>query len=360
MGNMIDYLRWRGDLTFAQAPFNSVDNLILSQLSYVSLDGIAPGEGQEGVTIEELSNAFFAKYSPKDLKKDKSFLRRAPEVIKEMAKTVRYRDAVVKNFVNRVDEEKELQFSALEICLDDDSSYVAYRGTDDTIVGWKEDFNLSRGVILSEEAAVLYLNYVGENSERELRVGGHSKGGNLAVYAAAMCKPEIQGRILRVYDNDGPGFIGDFLEREEFHRVEKRIERLIPESSIIGMLLDHAVEPRYIASSQTGVRQHDGFTWQVLGADFVYKKKLNKRAALFNETLDDWIHHMEEEKRTALIDDFFSVLGVTGASTLTELQDGGLRNIRLMLKQIEQLDPETRESVDKLIKALIGAWHRFI
>ncbi|XCP84803.1 DUF2974 domain-containing protein [Roseburia hominis] len=360
MGNIIDYLRWRGDLTFAQSPFNNVDNLILSQLSYVNLDGIAPGEGEEGIPIEELSDIFFQKYSPEELKKDRSFLRRAPEIIKEMAKTVRYRDAVVKNFVNRIDEEKELQFAALEICLSDGTSYIAYRGTDDTIVGWKEDFNLSKGVILSEEAAVIYLDHFGELSRGQLRIGGHSKGGNLAVYAAAMCKTKVQEKILKVYDNDGPGFADNFLEQEGFLRMKSRVERLIPEGSIIGMLLDHAVEPRYIASSQTGVRQHDGFTWQVLGPDFIYKKALNKRAALFNETLDNWLHNLEEEERNALISDFFSVMEVTGASTLTELQDGGLRNIRLMLRQIEQLNPETRERVDELIKALVSAWHKFI
>lgn len=360
MGNIIDYLRWRGDLTFAQSPFNHVDNLILSQLSYVNLDGIAPGKGEAGITIEELANTFFTKYSPQDLKKDKSFLRRAPEILMELEKTVRYRDAVVKNFVNHIDEKKEIQFSAMEICLSDGSSYIAYRGTDDTIVGWKEDFNLSRGVILSEEAAVVYLNYVASLCQGKVRIGGHSKGGNLAVYAAALCEPENQDKILKIYDNDGPGFINDFLKREEFLRIKARVVRLIPEGSIIGMLLDHAVEPKYIASSQTGVRQHDGFTWQVLGADFIYKRQLNKRAALFHETLDNWIHNMEDEKRNVLVDDFFSVLGVTGASTLTELQDGGLKNIRLMLKQIEQLNPETRGSVEELIKALVSAWHRFI
>lgn len=360
MGNIIDYLRWRGDLTFAQSPFNNVDNLILSQLSYVNLDGIAPGKGEAGITIEELANAFFTKYSLQDLKKDKSFLRRAPEILMELEKTVRYRDAVVKNFVNYIDEKREIQFSAMEICLSDGSSYIAYRGTDDTIVGWKEDFNLSRGVILSEEAAVVYLNYVASLCQGKIRIGGHSKGGNLAVYAAAMCEPENQEKILTIYDNDGPGFINDFLKSDEFLRIKLRVERLIPEGSIIGMLLDHAVQPKYIASSQVGVRQHDGFTWQVLGADFVYKKRLNKRAVLLNETLDSWIHNMDDEKRNEVIDSFFSVMEVTGASTLTELQDGGLKNIRLMLRKIDQLDPKVRESVDELIKALVSHWYKFI
>ena len=156
--NMLDYLVWRGDLTFAQSEFNEVDNLILCYLVYVNLDGIAPEMGEEAVSVRQLSETFFTRYSEKELEKDKSFIRFAPVVLKEMAQTRRFGDLLVQNYVNKVDLEKMLQFAAMEIQLGDGTTFVAYRGTDDTIVGWKEDFYLSRGVVPAEKEAVDYLN----------------------------------------------------------------------------------------------------------------------------------------------------------------------------------------------------------
>ena len=383
--NMLDYLVWRGDLTFAQSEFNEVDNLILCYLVYVNLDGIAPEMGEEAVSVRQLSETFFTRYSEKELEKDKSFIRFAPVVLKEMAQTRRFGDLLVQNYVNKVDLEKMLQFAAMEIQLGDGTTFVAYRGTDDTIVGWKEDFYLSRGVVPAEKEAVDYLNHVGEmhcrlQSEtaeqkgkqkfslfsrrkkkesceevtiQDIRIGGHSKGGNLAIYAAAYCEESIQNHIMEVYSNDGPGFMKEFLEYPGFQKICGRIRRYVPESSIIGMLLYHSVEPIVIESSQKAVMQHDGFSWEVSGPAFVRCEGLSNFALAMDQAIRNWLEQIPQGRREAIICDLFSVLEATDAVTLTELQDGGIKNIRVIMKAVEAMDTDSKGVVQDLLKEIL-------
>ena len=383
--NMLDYLVWRGDLTFAQSEFNEVDNLILCYLVYVNLDGIAPEMGEEAVSVRQLSETFFTRYSEKELEKDKSFIRFAPVVLKEMAQTRRFGDLLVQNYVNKVDLEKMLQFAAMEIQLGDGTTFVAYRGTDDTIVGWKEDFYLSRGVVPAEKEAVDYLNHVGEMHRRlqlqvaeqkgkqkfslffrrkkkesceevtiqDIRIGGHSKGGNLAIYAAAYCDEAIQNHIMEVYSNDGPGFMKEFLEYPGFQKICGRIRRYVPESSIIGMLLYHSVEPIVIESSQKAVMQHDGFSWEVSGPAFVRCEGLSNFALAMDQAIRNWLEQIPQGRREAIICDLFSVLEATDAVTLTELQDGGIKNIRVIMKAVEAMDTDSKGVVQNLLKEIL-------
>lgn len=360
MGNIIDYLRWRGDITFAHSPFCEVDALIITYLAYVNLDGIVPEPGAGFVTVEEGAKIFAEKYSPEQLKEDRSFVRLAYQILEEMAGTDRYCNARMQNYVNRIDEVQEMQFAAMELLLDDGSSFIAFRGTDDTIVGWKEDFNLSRGNVPSEGLAVTYLNQTGAACQGEIRVGGHSKGGHLAVYGAAACDEPIQKNIVKVYDNDGPGFEGDFFETPGFKRILPLIQRTVPEASVIGMLLKHVAEPVVIESSQKGVLQHDGFSWQVLGSSFVYKEGLDKKTQVFNDILGEWLDGLDNDRRDGIVDDLFEVLEATGAHTLTQIQEGGIKNAAVILKQIEGMNPQTRESIETLIRSFVAHWDKLL
>lgn len=360
MGNVVDYIRWRGDLSFEQSPFCEVDNLILSYLAYVNLDGISTIAGENSDTIERVSGKFFELHTEEELEKDKSFIHDAPYMMREMASAPRFSNLRVKNYINKVDASIQVQFSAVEIMLDDHVSYIAYRGTDDTIVGWKEDFNLSNGIVPAQTMSVDYLNRVAEGRENSLIVGGHSKGGNLAIYASAKCESAVQDRIQRVYDNDGPGFWKDFFEKPGFAKIEDKIVRIIPECSVIGMLLDHTAQSIYVESSQKGILQHDGLSWEIMGSAFVRKDGLDKKAELFDVTLRGWIDGMEVKEREETIDDFFSVLEASGATTLTELQNGGLKSLTAMLKQMEALKPETKQVTESLVKSLFAHWTEFI
>lgn len=355
MGNIMDYISWRGDLSFEQSQFNEVDNLILACFSYVNLDGISAVTKQKGIGLKKLTKEFMKLHTMKELEADKSFIRLAPFMMMEMAKSVRFGKCVVRNYVNDIVTEAEQQFAAMEIVLEDGTSYVSFRGTDDTIIGWKEDFNLSTGVVPAQKRAIEYLQKISEHTDGMLRVGGHSKGGNLAIYGSVMCKSAHE-KILEIYSNDGPGFSREFQELPEMKEMMPKIIRIIPEYSIIGTLLEHEKEPVIVASSSKGLLQHDGFSWEVQGPALVRRDRLNKTALRFIEILHKWINGMDTEQKRLLIEDLFATLQASGYENLSEVQSGGLKSLAAMVKRVEKFAPESRGMMQELLTAICGGW----
>lgn len=355
MGNIMDYISWRGDLSFEQSQFNEVDNLILACFSYVNLDGISAVTKQKGIGLKKLTKEFMKLHTMKELEADKSFIRLAPFMMMEMAKSVRFGKCVVRNYVNDIVTEAEQQFAAMEIVLEDGTSYVSFRGTDDTIIGWKEDFNLSTGVVPAQKRAIEYLQKISEHTDGMLRAGGHSKGGNLAIYGSVMCKSAHE-KILEIYSNDGPGFSREFQELPEMKEMMPKIIRIIPEYSIIGTLLEHEKEPVIVASSSKGLLQHDGFSWEVQGPALVRRDSLNKTALRFIEILHKWIDGMDMEQKRLLIEDLFATLQASGYENLSEVQSGGLKSLAAMVKRVEKFAPESRGMMQELLTAICGGW----
>ena len=355
MGNIMDYISWRGDLSFEQSQFNEVDNLILACFSYVNLDGISAVTKQKGIGLKKLTKEFMKLHTMKELEADKSFIRLAPFMMMKMAKSVRFGKCVVRNYVNDIVTEAEQQFAAMEIVLEDGTSYVSFRGTDDTIIGWKEDFNLSTGVVPAQKRAIEYLQKISEHTDGMLRVGGHSKGGNLASYGSVMCKSAHE-KILEIYSNDGPGFSREFQELPEMKEMMPKIIRIIPEYSIIGTLLEHEKEPVIVASSSKGLLQHDGFSWEVQGPALVRRDSLNKTALRFIEILHKWIDGMDMEQKRLLIEDLFATLQASGYENLSEVQSGGLKSLAAMVKRVEKFAPESRGMMQELLTAICGGW----
>ena len=355
MGNIMDYISWRGDLSFEQSQFNEVDNLILACFSYVNLDGISAVTKQKGIGLKKLTKEFMKLHTMKELEADKSFIRLAPFMMMEMAKSVRFGKCVVRNYVNDIVTEAEQQFAAMEIVLEDGTSYVSFRGTDDTIIGWKEDFNLSTGVVPAQKRAIEYLQKISEHTDGMLRVGGHSKGGNLAIYGSVMCKSAHE-KILEIYSNDGPGFSREFQELPETKEMMPKIIRIIPEYSIIGTLLEHEKEPVIVASSSKGLLQHDGFSWEVQGPALVRRDSLNKTALRFIEILHKWSDGMDTEQKRLLIEDLFATLQASGYENLSEVQSGGLKSLAAMVKRVEKFAPESRGMMQELLTAICGGW----
>ena len=355
MGNIMDYISWRGDLSFEQSQFNEVDNLILACFSYVNLDGIPAVTKQKGIGLKKLTEEFMKLHTMKELEADKSFIRLAPFMMMKMAKSVRFGKCVVRNYVNDIVTEAEQQLAAMEIVLEDGTSYVSFRGTDDTIIGWKEDFNLSTGVVPAQKRAIEYLQKISEHTDGMLRVGGHSKGGNLAIYGSVMCKSAHE-KILEIYSNDGPGFSREFQELPEMKEMMPKIIRIIPEYSIIGTLLEHEKEPVIVASSSKGLLQHDGFSWEVQGPALVRRDSLNKTALRFIEILHKWIDGMDTEQKRLLIEDLFATLQASGYENLSEVQSGGLKSLAAMVKRVEKFAPESRGMMQELLTAICGGW----
>ena len=354
MGSMLDYLDWRGDISLSYSLFNDVDSLILSALSYVDFDGIVPAPGAGEISLSEAAGAFFAAHTEEELAESKTLIAYAPYILKKVVGTVRFGDMKLRSYVNIVREEENLQFSALEFVTDDGVSFVSYRGTDDTIVGWKEDFLMSCETVVADKYAVDYLNLIQRNKTGRLRLGGHSKGGHLAIYAAALADPAITERIETVWSHDGPGFNEEFMKNEGLARITPKIRKFIPDTSVIGMLLENPTEPNIVVSNEKGVMQHAPLSWQILGASFVPAPGLSDAGQVFDDTFRSWIYSFDEEGRRAFIDDFFAVLEAPGYQTLTEYQEGGLKAIAASYERVKRLDPTTQEKIRMLFKIFGG------
>ena len=209
MANILDYLDWRGDLTLAQDPFNEVDNLILAELSFVDFGGIVPGPGEgRAVPLWKAAEAYFAKTEGRPIDMGVLVPDGISQMLRKLMASPRFRNMTLNGYTALLDDAVEQQFAALTIDLGNGSIYISFRGTDDTIVGWKEDLNMGfLEEIPSQKQSVAYVARMARQyPDKTIRIGGHSKGGNLAVYSAAKSDGAIQERIVAVHNNDGPGF----------------------------------------------------------------------------------------------------------------------------------------------------------
>lgn len=349
MANLLDYLDWRGDLTLEQSPFNEVDNLILAELSFVDFKDIvpAPGEG-DSVILREAAERFFARF-PEGERIDMGVLvpSAIPEMLRKMADSRRFGDMKLNYFVDHLDVGRGEQFAALAIETGDKTLYLSFRGTDDSLAGWKEDFELAcMPEVPAQKKALAYVRDVAKQFPRKkLRLGGHSKGGNLAVYAGVFCPESVQKRIIAVWSNDGPGFHEDLLDLPEHKRVAERIYSIVPKSSVVGMLLEHEEDYTVVDSDQLGFMQHDGFSWQVLGDHFITLRQVTRQAHLSDQELRGWVHGLTVEQRETFVNAMFDVLSASGAVTLTDLRDDSFRAVGAMIKAMKDLDKETRDGL---------------
>lgn len=356
MGNVSDYLKWRGDLDFIQSPFNEIDNLILAQIAYVDLADIVPGPGsEEGITLSEASDTFFDIHDEKEIRKNKSFISKAPFLMREAAGTKRFGSLILTNYVDYVDGGKEEQFSAFHIRLDSRTTYITFRGTDDTLVGWKEDFNMSfLSPVPSQKDALKYIDTTVSRPEGKLILGGHSKGGNLAVYAAVNVRPSIKKRIIAVYSNDGPGFDKDFINKEDYISILPKIKSIVPYGSVVGMLLDHGEDYEVVKSSQSGLMQHDAMSWCVMGAEFEKEKNLSVKSRKLNKAFSSWIENLTYEQRAEFVDTLFALVSASGAKNLSQISTDRFRSMNAVIKSFRALDKSERTMILKILASLNG------
>lgn len=351
-----DYLFWRGDLPLKKAPFNEVDSVILSMVSFIDFADIVPAPGELGaVPLREAMERFDAMPN-----KSRRFGVIIPndtlELAHAAAESARFGDAELFAFENVIDEQLEMQFAAVTFRLSDGSLFAAFRGTDDTIVGWKEDFNMTFMThVPAQERAARYLNQVARQYPGGIRTGGHSKGGNLAIWSVVHADPNVKQRVIRAYSNDGPGFNREMLQSPEYRMMRDKCITFVPQSSLVGMLMEHDENYQIIRSAQTGLLQHDPFSWDVERDRYVY---LTERSA-FGEHSDAamrlWIDSLTADEKRTLVRDLFEVLESTGAKTLTELTDGGLKYISVMHKTVAGYDKARRKNINRLIGRFIAA-----
>ena len=286
MANMFDYITWRGDLTFAQDPPNEVDALIFSTLSYIHFGGPVQDRPMYPILLRDAAAYFFTmddRRSRVRVENDMHLLELAANAPRfQQTKLVMYRDTLI--------PEEDTQFAAMTFLLDDGTAFLAFRGTDMTLVGWKEDFNMSfQDTVPSQLLAQQYVHDFCVQYDMPMRICGHSKGGNLAVFAAARSSPQIQKRIIQVYNNDGPGFNHYLMGDPGYLAMVPKITTLVPQSSIIGMLLEHEEPYTVLKSRSVSVWQHDPYTWEVLGRRFVPMEGTTENSRFLDATIKQWL-----------------------------------------------------------------------
>lgn len=351
MANMIDYLEWRGDIPFSADAFNEVDNLILSELVYTDFEGLVPGpDTGEEVSLQTVCERFFQMYTEEEIMQKVSSTKVAPFLMKHMILTNRFGDMKLKGFVNCIDEENQSQFSVVTFVLGDGTDFIAFRGTDNTIVGWKEDFNMSFLYRTNGQMqAVAYLNDNFRDSKKKLRVGGHSKGGNFAVFSSAFCEPEVQEKIMTVYTNDGPGFASVVMDMEGYQRILSRVVSSIPESSIVGMLLENKLIHQVIKSNQMGAMQHDAMSWEIKGNHFVLAENLSESSINLDITLKRWVYGLNPEQREEFVNILFDALQSTGATTLDDLPSSKIALLNKLSKSFTDLPQEKQKALRDIL-----------
>jgi hypothetical protein len=362
MANIFDYITWRGDLSFTQSPFNPVDNIIFSQFTYLPLDGIVPGPDENGsITVSCTAEIFGEKLQNDTSLEQEIMFKEDPALLRAMGSSRRFGDCHLYGYVNLVDIEREVQFAAVCVDTGDNSHFIVYRGTDLTLIGWKEDFNMSFSeVVPAQLEAAHYLEEMAQKTRGALRVGGHSKGGNLAIYAASQCNKKIQRRITDIYSNDAPGFHEKVIASDGFAQIRERIHSFIPQESVVGLLLEHGNDHHVIKSAQAGLRQHELHSWEVTYNDMVHLDSVTQGSLFVTKTIREWIGALDIAHREQFFEALYTILSASQAKSHPELGSLWFRNAGLMLKSLSNIDDTTRDLIRKTLAALISSARRNI
>ena len=343
--NIIDYLLWRGDLDFNKDPFNEVDALVLSRFSYMDMKNILWNDAN-GITIEKAYEKYIVniderpKFAPED-----------PELFRLMAISERYRNLnlIYHDFIFSADEVE--QFSTVTIELPNNCHFLSFRGTDNTINGWKEDLLMTFDeMVPSQYDALEYISIVAQNTTGDLFLGGHSKGGNLAIYAALFCDSEIAKRIKGVFSFDGPGLHKNLIENIDDKIALPYIATYMPQSSFFGKMLSHRELQVIVHSSASGVLQHDIYTWEVVRNDFVLSTEDTMISRVFDQAFHDYLAKLSKEDRETVVNIIFDVVDKCDVDTMEDFTIHFISNLLTVMKHMNQLD----EDNGQLIKEAMG------
>jgi hypothetical protein len=330
---------------------NEVDSLVLCQFSYLKFDGLVPGirENSRSVELGEL-----AAHPQRDrLFADERFEKDNRRLFEGMLAGRRFRNMKLNCYINVVEKEWETQFSAITCILEDGTIYVAFRGTDETIVGWKEDFNMAYlSPVPGQAMSVKYLNMVTARFYNRFYVGGHSKGGNLAVYSAMNCMPHVQERILKIYSMDGPGFRPEVLEECGYDRIAGRVVKLLPHSSMIGMILEWDNSYRVVESRSFGLAQHNPYNWKVKNGAFVMADDVYERARLADKAINEWIMSLDEQRMRLFVDTLYQVISASQAEDLIAMTADWKRSMNGVAAALKEVDADTAKALREIIREL--------
>ncbi len=349
-GTILEYLKEYGHISFKEKPMTEVDSLILCQLSYLKFEGVVPDARTDAssVSLQDV----FKKADEKVLFVDERFEKQNRALFNGMLQSKRFGGMKLNCYINIVEKEWETQFSAITCMLEDGTVFVVFRGTDETIVGWKEDFNMVHQYPIPSQAyAVKYLNMVAARIRKPLYVGGHSKGGNLAIYSAMNCKPDIQEKIIKIYNMDGPGFRKEVLEECGYDKIVDRVVKILPHSSVVGMVFEWDMRYKVVESNSFGLMQHDPYSWQVVDGEFVSVPQVYETLQLMEHTLADWMTDLDKDQAKQFVDALFDIISASQADDLIAFTANGKDSIKRVLEAYKDMDEDTKKMLKQTIQS---------
>lgn len=362
MSDIYDYIEEKGDRLFSEEAFTEVDALVFAWLSYFEIEKLADaGVECRGMNLSDLvkkSEEVLGEFRrPDKLVKLVSTVTGA-WMLSKAAQKRRYSDVVIGDFKTIFDPQNSIQFSATSYDIGSDLEVVAFRGTDTSVAGWKEDCLTSFSkVVPSQDLALKYLNSC-RPSTRKIILSGHSKGGNLAIYATAKGNRRIVSRIDAVYNFDGPGFCFDIRKAKNFPGIQGCIHSFIPGSSVVGMLLNHMDDYKIVSSSNVGIMQHYAFYWKIEDGKFVTQKKLSASSRSMEQAVRQWLKGLSFEDRRDFVETVFSVFEDAGIEDFNALSAAGFRKMREIFSQMKNLDDQTRSMAKSFFGVLLKAYRR--
>ena len=342
--NLFSFIDKYGNYTFDEVAFTEVDNIIMSMLSYLDLEGIVSSNRVNKRTIQEVGDNFFRTYSKEQ--KNIISIKNAIKVFRYIKDTKRYKDLLLYNYVYKTSGDS--QFGALTIELNKKLVYVSFEGTDHLIGGWKEDFMLSYMFpVMSQKRAINYVNRNFLMSGKKIILGGHSKGGNLALVAGMYANIFVRKKIVKIYNNDGPGLLLDQIESKNYLRILSKLVHMIPNYSIVGIMMRHGDDMEVVRSFRKSAYSHDPTTWVVNDLAFE-RSKLSTFSEFFDKRLLEWLMKYDKKQRKSFFEGLFMIFERVKIDSLIDIMD----NKKLVLKVLsesKELDNETKTILRELI-----------
>ena len=348
MADIMDYIDWRGDIGFDEVHVNEVDGLIFSQLIYVQMKPYMPDAKKSYLTIKQLSSLYCADHSDDEIEQMPNLFRHSARLLQKLAHSRRYADCILRYYIYDISEKEESQFSAVTIELPDGTYFFSYSGTDHSVVGWK---GINEKAINDKALDDENINNKSINT-RKLWIGGHSKGGNLAVFAAMHVDKKVQDVIIKVFNFDGPGFNHKMIYTAGYKRIFDRIETFLPQSSIVGLLLEHVDNYEVVRSRNSGPLQHDAFSWEIMGGSIIKADGLDKNSVRLDKTLRNWIGSMDEAQRKQFVNVLFSIASDSNFENLDQMS---FKQLIEMIKAADDLSKADWSMLKDTVRLLISA-----
>lgn len=347
---MFDFVKKNGKYTFEELPFCEVDNLIFTSLSYLYFEDVVNDSFDNVRTIETIAKTFEAEADIEEMLKETIFMKETILLFHKMARTVRYKNIRLEHYVTEIDFEKEKQFAAITF-VHPQFVYVAFRGTDNIIISWKEDCNIAYiEPVPAQKDATEYLEEVISRFNQNVYVGGHSKGGNLAIYAATHIDEKYRNKIMSVFNFDGPGFSNRKIWEENEEWINQKVRTILPQGSIVGTLMETGGPKFVVKSIAIGILQHSPFSWQTLEDGFVYLEDRTKQSYEFEENFNRWFRGLSPEKTKFFIDTSFDLILSSGITTTNQLSLPILYNA---VQSFKEFSDEEKEYFISLIIPLV-------